>query len=430
MQLCHPELTFSLAESGFSVGCSEAEPVSWRETLSFPPTRIIQERKSKQKESETGWLPKQLCHPELTFSLAQRKSKQKEIKTGWLPKQLCHPEFISGSSPRKIIPSPENIKNIPSTSHAAKRHVRGDSVPQKESEIGWLPEQLCHPESCLTTFSKIFDFEKNVRFSAGSYYRHITTTPENINTIPFTSHTAQRHVRGDYVPRKAAFTLAEVLITLGIIGVVAAMTLPTVINNTQNKELEAALKKSYSALSQVTMRVINEDLGGVIDSRSVYDIRNHFVKYYKGAALCKETSSVNNCPPSKDICSFLEATYKNYNGKSRAVCLGNDALTNTIDGTTVYFDKADFAAETPEAVANKFVILIDVNGWQRKPNKLGHDMFVFEITREGKLLPMGAENTVYSEDTYCSLSSDSRRNGFGCTSKALSHKDYFKNLPR
>ena len=386
MQLCHPELTFSLAQ-----------------------------RKSKQKESETGWLSKQLCHPELTFSLAQRKSKQKESEIGWLPKQLCHPELDSGSCHRNIIPTKEKINNITSTSCTAKRHVIGDYVPQKESEIGWLPEQLCHPE-----------------LVSGSCPRKIIPSPENINTIiPFVFHTAQRLVIGDYVHRKAAaFTLAEVLITLGIIGVVAAMTLPTVINNTQNKELEAALKKSYSALSQVTMRVINEDLGGVIDSRSVYDIRKHFVKYYKGAALCKETSSVNNCPPSKDICSFLEATYKNYNGKSRAICLGNDALTNTIDGTTVYFDKADFAAETQETVANKLVILIDVNGWQRKPNKLGHDMFVFEITREGKLLPMGAENTVYSEDTYCSLSSDSRRNGFGSTSKALSHKDYFKNLPR
>ena len=34
---------------------------------------------------------------------------------------------------------------------------------------------------------------------------------------------------------KKAFTMAEVLITIGIIGLVAAMTLPTVINNTRNK---------------------------------------------------------------------------------------------------------------------------------------------------------------------------------------------------
>lgn len=48
-----------------------------------------------------------------------------------------------------------------------------------------------------------------------------------------------------------AFTLAEVLITLGIIGVVAAMTLTTVINRTQSKELETQFKKVYTELNQV-----------------------------------------------------------------------------------------------------------------------------------------------------------------------------------
>lgn len=44
--------------------------------------------------------------------------------------------------------------------------------------------------------------------------------------------------------------LQKVLITLGIIGVVAVITLPTVINNSRNKQLEAALKRSYSVISQ------------------------------------------------------------------------------------------------------------------------------------------------------------------------------------
>lgn len=55
---------------------------------------------------------------------------------------------------------------------------------------------------------------------------------------------------------KNAFTLAEVLITLGIIGVVAAMTMPTLINSTQGAQYKAAYKKALSALSQaVTLNV-------------------------------------------------------------------------------------------------------------------------------------------------------------------------------
>ena len=60
----------------------------------------------------------------------------------------------------------------------------------------------------------------------------------------------------------------------------------------------------------------------------------------------------------------------------------------------------------------------------------GHDIFMFQITKSGKLLPMGADDTSYPVDTYCSLTSTSSTNGYGCTIKALNDKEYFKNLPK
>ena len=57
-----------------------------------------------------------------------------------------------------------------------------------------------------------------------------------------------------------AFTLAEVLITLGIIGVVAAMTMPTLINQTNGAQYKAAYKKALSAISQaITLNVALDD---------------------------------------------------------------------------------------------------------------------------------------------------------------------------
>ena len=53
--------------------------------------------------------------------------------------------------------------------------------------------------------------------------------------------------------RKTAFTLAEVLITLGIIGVVAAMTIPTVITNYKKSQIEARLKKLYTVMNQAVL---------------------------------------------------------------------------------------------------------------------------------------------------------------------------------
>lgn len=54
--------------------------------------------------------------------------------------------------------------------------------------------------------------------------------------------------------KKSAFTLAEVLITLGIIGVVAALTMPAVIANYQKQETVSKLKKFYSVMQQAITR--------------------------------------------------------------------------------------------------------------------------------------------------------------------------------
>ncbi len=53
---------------------------------------------------------------------------------------------------------------------------------------------------------------------------------------------------------KKAFTLAEVLITLGIIGVVAAMTIPTLMAKQRKTEVETSLKKFYSTMNQAILR--------------------------------------------------------------------------------------------------------------------------------------------------------------------------------
>ena len=60
--------------------------------------------------------------------------------------------------------------------------------------------------------------------------------------------------------KKLAFTLAEVLITLGIIGVVAAMTIPTLMSKYYEKQTYTRLKETYSILSQA-LRSVEEEYG-------------------------------------------------------------------------------------------------------------------------------------------------------------------------
>ena len=95
-----------------------------------------------------------------------------------------------------------------------------------------------------------------------------------------------------FTRRKAAFTLAEVLITLGIIGVVAAMTLPTLVGNYKNKELSTRAKKTYSLISQALQKYQSDngtvgDITGLFDtSKNSADVTTAFSKYFKATRVC------------------------------------------------------------------------------------------------------------------------------------------------
>ena len=92
------------------------------------------------------------------------------------------------------------------------------------------------------------------------------------------------------------FTLAEVLITLGIIGVVAAMTLPTLIANYKDKELIEKTKKTYSNIQNAVL-LAQKDSDVIGDNTILFDttktsaeVAENFIKYFNGAKLCKSSS--------------------------------------------------------------------------------------------------------------------------------------------
>ena len=69
----------------------------------------------------------------------------------------------------------------------------------------------------------------------------------------------------------------------------------------------------------------------------------------------------------------------------------------------------------------RVMISVDVNGFGKGPNRLGRDLFMFQLTDDGELLPMGAKGSNYYSvnDSYCSDTSTSNMNGAGCTYKML-----------
>ena len=104
------------------------------------------------------------------------------------------------------------------------------------------------------------------------------------------------HLFTHSLKKRAAFTLAEVLITLGIIGVVAAMTMPALIANYKNKEFAVRAKRTYSVISQAIKlyEAENEtpgDVTGLFDtSKTSKEVLTNFSKYFDGAKLCLSPS--------------------------------------------------------------------------------------------------------------------------------------------
>lgn len=224
------------------------------------------------------------------------------------------------------------------------------------------------------------------------------------------------------------FSLSEVLITLGIIGTVAAMTLPALVNQTRGKELETGLKKAYSVLQQTIARMNYEE--GQIANTTSYNETYTFMKVFKNYLQISQDCDKSSCELSEKLDdahqTLASKRYKTYNNHNLATTFLDDGQAVVTDGMFIMVEnnKADGR--------NLLFISVDVNGYNKKPNRWGHDLFTFQIMDDGKLMPMGANGTSHytQNDTYCSATSTDRYNGIACTYKALTDKDYFANLPK
>ena len=147
-----------------------------------------------------------------------------------------------------------------------------------------------------------------------------------------------------------AFTLAEVLITLGIIGVVAAMTMPSLMQNYKRQQATARIKKFVSVINQALISAENdlgprEDwvIGEMDNSDSAYNFLNTYIKpYIKSADIEKRTLFGRNM-----------ATLRFVDGSQMSVKVG------------ACYD-----------------IWYDING-EKGPNEKGKDIFVFILCKNG-----------------------------------------------
>ena len=226
--------------------------------------------------------------------------------------------------------------------------------------------------------------------------------------------------------RKCAFTLAEVLITLGIIGVVAAITTPTLINSYRNKTLEAQFKKQYSLIQQALLNM-QEQEGAIPNYQNFpgHKFVKTFQNYYSILADCKNSNceAMDMEAAGGEYGNLTSKVYRTYNN---AVYAGNGLFD---DGQFMISD-GSFLLFNTSTVTSRIIITVDTNGYHAAPNRWGLDLFTFQIEESsGKLLPMGTDGT-YFIGNFCSVNSSNKMNGLTCAYRALTENNYFKNLPR
>lgn len=169
-----------------------------------------------------------------------------------------------------------------------------------------------------------------------------------------------------------AFTLAEVLITLLIIGIVASLVIPALIADTQQAEYITAWKKAYGVISQAQLNMVR-DYGSVsgafsnIDNTSINrnNFLNGWIPYLLTAKKCMSGKIITDGCHITDFTTLDRSPTTNYNSSS----IDSGVVLN--DGTFINFYSGACGGGS---ICNDSNLFIDVNG-AKGPNVLGKDVF-------------------------------------------------------
>lgn len=204
----------------------------------------------------------------------------------------------------------------------------------------------------------------------------------------FTFAESATHINLPQSIAKAGFTLAEVLITLGIIGVVAAMTIPNLMTAHKKRVIESKLKKAVSTINQAIK--LSESENGELETWDKTLPKEEFVKkyfspYMKVMKICTNEDRCGYNMKSPNIWSYLNGTP---NGCYNSPFNNDRTPFISMDGILYVFG---FSPISGVAADNDKIIIIDING-SEKPNKFGHDVFFLVRNEQAdSITPYGAD---------------------------------------
>ena len=204
-----------------------------------------------------------------------------------------------------------------------------------------------------------------------------------------------------------AFTLAEVLVTLGIIGVVSAMTVPSLMQNYQRQSYVTQLHKVYNEFQQASVQYMTERNALNLKEAGLTtndEVNNWLKKYFK---IVQECDSMDNCFAAESVYKKLNGTIVDgYDRSNKSFVLASGASVRAIinsDGDRL------------------LSIGVDING-QKGPNIQGRDLFWIYLYNNGVVddygtyAPLTKEQRIEKYNNAC-LSNDGGAGG--CFGKIL-----------
>lgn len=188
-----------------------------------------------------------------------------------------------------------------------------------------------------------------------------------------------------------AFTLAEILITITIIGLVAALVIPSLWAQIEQIQLINAWKQAYSMMDQANKRLLIDNGGSLINAftGSSNQALNLYTQYFSVAKICYAGSSYGNCWHDVSAGKQLALNGSVFTPSD----WGPDAAITLNDGMLVFFwyptsETGPTCSGSSDGYNNICTdISIDVNGF-KGPNTLGKDIFDVHVLPD-RLIPFG-----------------------------------------
>ena len=222
-----------------------------------------------------------------------------------------------------------------------------------------------------------------------------------------------RKIRSTKTMKKKAFTLAEVLITLGIIGVIAAMTMPMINNKYRETKTVSKLTQTYSILQQAFQLAIKDESGpgswNIIAS-SASGANNMAKPLISQMKLSQDCGTTSNPTIGQNCISNTKMKYLNgnqFNGNNWNLAReGNTYKVLLLNGVSLTFhprsaacnlssDTFVYCLDKSTSACTCGYILADIDGPNHGQNRLGWDVFQFFLTDHGIFPSGGNPKTQY-----------------------------------